>query len=610
MSAPSALQSALVSALALAAAVSTAAPAPAQDELGEVPLATTSQRAKFIAVNLGDDSRKADEKLAGYLNNMVPTVYFVLELGSYETVVESLASWDSSDAFLARLTPYVYLAAESLGAELVPLASYKSKATGEYTYRSYLIVRKGDLETDQPTPGDVLELIRARNEAGERARFRYHSKFSTSSYYLPSLFFLEHHVFNMEKPAGSLLAIDSRRIDSDSSSALVRMVAAGGSRMAGEPDRQEADEQADGADLAAVWDGTKAKFCSEAGRSKELTADGKPICDELHFIPLDTLLPNDLLVASASMDDWTRTRLQTAITTMGDREINTGDFLRWEDIRQAHEARTALFALIRKSRQAPARITVDVRADKESKPPVLAWQKKAVEEAIELSGTELTVWERYFHRRADFEWTLKLTHDGALLLTSRPSGFLDPDALVQSQIMSFEDEIDLIDRTTGFIAGRMHRVRYIWPYWNKPTVIRDLPFALPEAGTRLQVSRIVWEEFEKNGYLTDRNDWFTAEVEHSDFNKLRLSTASFPRWFPRSQLGDLQFDPMSNVWHRVLLVRESKESELMRALTWVFMVVLVLGAVGVVLDFYRPDWMGALWRRRWRGRASAEKAHA
>ncbi len=617
-----------------------AGPTPAQEEIAEVPLATTSQRAKFIAVNLGDDTRKADERLAEYLNNMVQTVYFVLELASYETVVESLANWSSDDAFIARLTPYVYLAAEALGAELVPLASYKSRATGDYTYRSYLVVRKSDVATDKPNSEDVVKLIAGLNEDGLRARFRYHSKFSTSSYYLPARFFLEHFVFNMDKPGGSLLAIDSRQIDSDSSSELVRMVDRSRS-----PDTAAGKaEGPNGADVAAVWDGTKAKFCRETDKARnrlhELRARRKSaaddeeelaevtravaeseaalqeaekkeaICGRLHFIPLDTVLPNDLLVASATMDDWTRTRIQTAITTMADREIDIDDFVRWEDIRQAHHARTALLALVREARQAPSKITIDVRADKDSRPPVLAWQKKAVEEAIELSGTEFTVWERYFHRKADFEWTLKLTHDGALELTSQPNGFRDAKGAVQNQIMSFEDEIDLIDRTTVFIASRMHRVRYIWPYWDKPTVIRDLPFALPERGTPLQVSKIEWEEFERNGYLTDPNEWFEAAVEHSDFHKLQLDAKAFPKTFPRNAAGELMFDPMSNVWYRVLLVREAKESELMRALTWAFIVILTLGAVGAALDFYRPDWLAALWRRGFKSRAASKEAHA
>ncbi len=618
--------------------------APAQEEISQVPLATTSQRAKFIAVNLGDESRKADEKLAEYLNNMVPTVYFVLELASYETVVESLANWSSDDAFIARVTPYVYLAAEALGAELVPLASYESRATEDYTYRSYLVVRKKDLTTDQPNPEDVIKLISALNAKKLRARFRFHSRFSTSSYYLPARFFLQHHVFNMDEPAGTLRAIESRKIDSDSSSDLVRLVARGVLPGSAEEAGQEGREAADGADIVAVWDGTKAKFCKATDRAAERLkgletrrkreeddpeetaklaaaiaeaeaalreARGKETtCDALHFIPLDTLLPNDLLVASSSMDDWTKTRIQTAITTMGDRAIDIDDFVRWEDIRQAHQARTALLALIRESRQAPSKITIDVRADKESRPPVLAWQKKAVEEAIELSGTEFTVWERYFHRKADFEWTLKLTHDGALELTSQPNGFRDAKKAVQNQIMSFEDKIDLIDRTTVFIASRMHRVRYIWPYWDRPTVIRDLPFALPESGTPLQVSKIEWEEFERNGYLTDPNEWFEAPVEHSDFHKLQLDAKAFPKTFPRTAAGDLMFDPMSNVWYRVLLVREAKESDLMRALTWAFIVILTLGAVGAALDFYRPDWLAALWRRGFKSRASSKEAHA
>ena len=545
------------------------------------PLASTSQRARFIAVNLGDDeTREADEELVQYLNNMADSVHFSLELASYESVVETLARWSDDEPFMARLTPYVYLAAVSLGADLVPIATYRSKATGRTTYNSYLVVRRKDFRSQReefdaagPTPEMVLQHIRDRNEEKERVRFRYHNRFSTSSYYLPSLFFLENHVFSMDRAHGTLAAIDARN-EADSSSELVRMVARGGE---------------DGADIAAVWDGTKNKFCGKQAKPQD-----RKVCSKVYFVRLPTTLPNDLLVCSASMSNWSKKEIATAIRVMGD--LDKGDFLRWEDIRQSREtraARAALTDLVRRSRQSQAAVTIDVQADPESSPPVLAWQKKAVEEAIALAGTEFTLWKPQFHRKADFEWKLRLTHDGAAELISEPRGFLRADEARQRHVMSFVDKVDLIDRTTDFITSRMHRIRRVWPYWEKPTVIRDLPFALPRRGAKLKISRIEWETFDQNGYISDPRGRFESTVDYSDFYKLQLSESAFPR----DEAGSLELDPMSNVWYRVLLVREQRESGVLRALTWIFVALLALAAAGTVVDLLEPEWLRRLGAR-------------
>jgi hypothetical protein len=543
----------------------------------DLPLASTSQRARFIAVNLGDDeTRLADEELVQNLNNMTDTVHFSLELASYESVVETLARWTDDELFMARLTPYVYLAAVSLGADLTPIATYHSKATRATTYHSYLVVRRSDFN-EKPTPEAVIQHIKERNAEGEVVRFRYHNRFSTSSYYLPSRFFLENNVFSMDRVHRSLTAIEARN-ETDSSSELVRMVARGGDKSV-----------ANAADLAAVWDGTKNKMCGPSADPED-----REICDGLYFVQLPTTLPNDLLVASASMSVWSRKEVETAIRMMGDLKQG-GDVKRWEDLRQSSEARaarSALADLVRKSRQGQARVTIDVQADPESEPPVKAWQKKAVEEAIELSGTEFTLWKPQVHLKADFEWKLRLTHDGAAEIVREPRGFLNSEEARQRHVMSFIDKVDLIDRTTDFIATRMHRIRYVWPYWEKPTVIRDLPFALPKRGTRLKISRIEWESFDRNGYISDPSGYFESTVSYSDFYKLYLSEDEFPH----RRDGMLELDPMSNVWYRVLLVREQQESGVLRALTYAFVGLLILAALGTLIDLWRPEWL-LIWRR-------------
>ena len=52
----------------------------------------------------------------------------------------------------------------------------------------------------------------------------------------------------------------------------------------------------------------------------------------MYFIPLPTLIPNDLLVCSGDVDADVKARLRAAIGTMQPDTINTGDFLTWQSL--------------------------------------------------------------------------------------------------------------------------------------------------------------------------------------------------------------------------------------------------------------------------------------
>src|SRR5688500_6819637 len=102
--------------------VAAAGPAAAQDSL------------VFVGVALDRETRDADRRLAEYLYQHAG-VRLAAEDLEYERVVDRLVRWQPKDgAFVARATPYVYLAAEMQGAELDVLASYVSATSGQTTY--------------------------------------------------------------------------------------------------------------------------------------------------------------------------------------------------------------------------------------------------------------------------------------------------------------------------------------------------------------------------------------------------------------------------------------------------------------------------------------------
>ena len=103
----------------------------------------------------------------------------------------------------------------------------------------------------------------------------YHDRFSTSSYFMPSLYFKSHDVFAMSHSLNPhLIPIQVERLASTSSSDLVNRIIS------------------KDADLVAVWDGTKKKFDEADSR--------------LLFIPIPTAVPNDFLVASGISDQTQR----------------------------------------------------------------------------------------------------------------------------------------------------------------------------------------------------------------------------------------------------------------------------------------------------------------
>jgi ABC-type phosphate/phosphonate transport system substrate-binding protein len=513
--------------------------------------ATAQPNIAFVTVALDPDTRKADDALAHYLRSKTAVQLDAMPM-EYEEAIRRISGWKPGDQpYLARLTPYAYLAAEMLGANFEILGTYNSRATGATTYRSYFVVNRKHFGLADPDLGDLLAFVRR-----QPATFIYHDKFSASSYFLPSLFLRRQRVFATAESTDASEGIVPLRVAKDpggSSSALVEQVAN------------------DRADLAAVWDGTKKKF------------ENTPIGARVHFIQLPEPIPNDLLVCARWLPKERVDQLRHAIRAMdrtGDGQINTGDFRWWDEFKDADEARQALAVLRRVAMQHPAPVTVVVRREVPgSEAQWIDPYVEAAQQAIRLSGSEFVLYDPDAHAHKDVTWTVRTIHDGAVELTVKIEG---SELMPQRFQLSFTDLSDLTKRIGGLLHSRMHRIRYVWPYDAKtPTIIRDVDFAIP-VGSVLEARKVTWLNPERNSYR--EGDLFATSVKAADFFKFSLDDARFPHTPGGDELAN---DPMSNVAYRVVLVRPSSEPFLIAVLTYIFMVLLVAAAIASFLDLRR-----------------------
>jgi ABC-type phosphate/phosphonate transport system substrate-binding protein len=511
--------------------------------------AWSDDRVAFVGVALDQETRQADRKLQDYLQRSTG-LHFAPEELEYGEVIERLSNWDPGDGVvLARTTPYVQVVSEMLGAEMEVIATYVGETTGSTTYSSYFVVRRDDLP-ESATASDVIDFVA---EHPDRARFTYHNLFSTSSFFLPALHFRMNGVFHMSEPTESLAAIEVAPISSDSSSALVRAVAAGE------------------ADLAAVWDGTRARFISESASPAD-----RAVGEAVVFVRLPSAIPNDLLVCSRWAPDETKERLRAAIREMTAAEIAVGDFARWIDIIEAPEARTALADLRWLAREQVSRVTVDVRAANDH--PQTAMMASSARHAVRLSGTEFVLFDEDFHERIDFVWTLEEIHDGATRLTSAIPGTAIKDQVFS---ISFRDGQDLTRRVVNLVHGRLHRIRYVWPYSGlRPRVIRDSTLALP-AGTVAPTQRVTWLDLKRNSFRS--GPVFPVRVTDSDVFTHELAGEDF--WPAAGSSAEL--DPMSNVSYRVYMLRVLPSNLWFRIATGALIVFLALAAISAVVAFKR-----------------------
>ncbi|HEX9668328.1 MAG TPA: PhnD/SsuA/transferrin family substrate-binding protein [Thermoanaerobaculia bacterium] len=532
---------------------------------------------KFVSIDQDDQkTADADEILRALLERKLGEPLNADPL-DYAMAIKNLS--DSSarmreTPYLARVTPYVYIAAEMLGADFEIVGTYISKATVSETnpgttYHSYFVVNREALDSSlelrgkQPDLDDLLEFVRNRAAQASPARFVYHSRFSTSSFFLPALFFRRNSIFDMSESTPGLTAIQSEEIGGNSSSRLVEEVADGG------------------AQLAAVWDGTMVKFLS--GEDAEQRQRG----EKVYFIPLPTELPNDLLVCSRSLlkSPQRRSAVRKLFTTRGGGsarlEIDKADFLAWVDINQAGKAWDALADLrwLASERRTP----VVVRVARGRGIP--GGYLEAARQGVRLSGTEFVLYDNRFHKKVDYDWTLGWVREGHITLTSDIPAFG-----VKPQVfrISFQpasaaaEEQDLTQRIGNILASRVHRIRYIWPYDDDPPlVIRDVPFSLAP-GTPVAVQKIRWTDPLHN-LFTGLVGPSRVAVEGADFFKFRLVDKEF-----RLAMGDARgVDPMSREAYRVLLERPPEPQTVFHVFNVVFFALVGLSGTGTVLAFRR-----------------------
>jgi ABC-type phosphate/phosphonate transport system substrate-binding protein len=530
----------------------------------QAPNGTAQQSIQFIGIKSNADSDKLLRTFLAQHTNL----QFQTHTMALNAAVRRLSDWNENkhERYLAHMTPYACVAAEMLGANFEILATYMRKPNGmtptlSSVYHSFFVVNQDDVRKILGHEPDLTELPRYLEkmylEKQKPARFIYHDKFSTSSFFLPSLYFRDSHISSAgESSAGSMTPIAVEKpAGIQGSSSLVEEVAGGG------------------AQLAAVWDAT---------------VEGQKVKygDKVYFIKLPSAIPNDLLVLSrlpgSPREDPVRHEILKAIQAT---EVSRGkwngrddEYQYWVNIKDAPEALDALGDLRRMAATAPHYVTVSVRwsPNQKEQPELL----QAVEHGIRLSGTEFVSYDKDFHKRVDVTWKLESTHDGAIVLTSQigEQGLVIP----QRFSISFMSPDDLTTRVAALVVTRMHRIRYVWPYQDiYPVVIRDLEYR-PQPTVVAQ--RIVWTDSERNEYEEGIPFESTIVQQAHDFNKFQLRGG-----FPLGQEGSYQFDPMSNVAYRVILKRAETEEPLFGYLTWALVGLLALLAVGFAWDMRRKQ---------------------
>jgi len=532
--------------------------------------------ARFLTVDQGADELKADEVLAQRLGTQL---IGSPEQLSYEAVISALLDDARRDkplartgGVVARVTPYAFVVAEMRGAKVELLAACNSKTTGRTVTNAFMVVPEAPFAGATPTLEQVLDHLKTLSDAENPAQFIYHNKYSTSSYFVPSLYFRARRVFGFgdrtSNPAG-VTTIAVERNATQSSSDLILAVA----------------NQAGGREtIASVWTGTRSGFVDPA--SSQYLQFGKKV----RFVQLPDDLPCDLLVATRKVDDATKNAITAKLETLQPfgsdaKKSDVATWVPWANV-DAGPARRALSELRRQAGSSTLPVVVDAQSNQAS--PVDGDLLDAARLAIRRSGTELVDRSQYFdyYKKSDIRWEIERIHDGAVRLTVRYENFrLDNAEVTQQFDVSFQAPSDLTRRLVSLIHSRLHRIRPVWLYNDTaPTVLRDVEFDIAK---RVPFQEIQWNEPQRNDYRLE-GESHVANVEKEETFEIRLAAAEFPR---RPDNRNLDFEPMGRQAFRVLLMRETPERTLFRALTVAFVVLLVAGAAALVWDGWR-------WRAR------------
>lgn len=528
---------------------------------------------QFLSVAPDADTKLADQKLLDYLRHKVPVTFEKQEMG-YESSIQTLMDWDpeKQGPLLARVTPYAFVVAEMLGANMEIIGTYLNKNSNSVTGDSYFVVHKdfgyekaeapedfvrhlGDPKTQTK---DFIEILKQRETP---ARFVYHSKFSTSSHFLPSLYFKKWGIFSLftqSKSKQKFIAIHSLAPEGiASSSELIPIIKS----------RQ--------ADFAAVRGSVKNKFETD---------------DDLRFIKLPYSSPNDLLVMVKPFNkliEQIKDQILETIRKMEATDIDEGDILKWEDFNASPKARKSLANLRHLAKTTPHPVVINIRKSQKEKSGIDEKHLEAARQAVRFSGTEMVLFDEDYHSAFDVLWTLETRHDHSILLTST----IMDSGLTQEFSVSYRigDMENLASRISRVIDYKMHRIRYVWPFDDETArVLRDVDFQIP-VGQQLKVQKITWSDFNTNEYTVDTP--FDVEVTHSDFYSFQLKG----KGFPKKEDGKFGFEPLGNVAYRVFLERTQHAGDTYKITTKILIGLLGLAALFTLVEvIIRPKPPGSL----------------
>jgi len=517
---------------------------------------------QFLSVAPDADTKRADQKLLEYLRQKVPVTFEKQEMG-YESAIKTLVDWNSEKRgpLLTRVTPYAFVVAEMLGANMEIMGMYLNKNSNSVTSDSYFVVHKDfgyektesledfarHLGNQEAQTKDFIKILKQRETP---ARFVYHSKFSTSSHFLPSLYFKKQGIFSLfTQPKGKQKFITIHTLAPDgvaASSDLIPIIKGGQ------------------ADFAAVRENVKNKFDTDT---------------DLKFIKLPYSTPNDLLVMVKPFNKLIKQikdQILETIRRMEATDINEGGILKWKDFNASSKARRSLANLRYLAKSTPYPVVINIRKSQKENSGIDEKHLEAARQAVRFSGTEMILFDEDYHSIFDVLWTLETRHDHSILLTST---ILD-SGLTQEFSVSYRngDMENLTSRISWVIDHKMHRIRYIWPFDDEtPRVLRDVDFQIP-VGQRLKVQKITWSDFNTNEYTVDTP--FNVEVIQSDFHSFQLKG----KGFPQKENGKFGFEPLGNVTYRVFLERTPNVGDSYQITTKIFIGLLGLAALFTLFE--------------------------
>ena len=526
---------------------------------------------QFLSVAANADTKLADQKLLDYLRNKALVTFEKQEMG-YEPAIKTLVDWDpeKQGPLLARVTPYAFVVAEMLGADMEIIGTYLNKKSNSVTGDSYFVVHKEfgyektealndfarHLDDPKAQTKDFIRILRQRETP---ARFVYHNKFSTSSHFLPSLYFKKRSIFSLfTQPKGKQKFITIHSLAPDGISTPSELIPIIKGRQA---------------DFAAIRESVK----------NQLDTD-----PDLRFIRLPYSTPNDLLVMVKPFDKRVKQikdQILETIQRMEATDINEGDILKWEDFNASPKARKSLAKLRYMAKTTPHPVVVNIRKSQKENSGIDEKHLEATRQAIRFSGTEMVLFDEDYHSAFDVLWTLETRHDHSILLTST----IMDSGLTQEFSVSYRkgDMESLASQISSMIDRKMHRIRYVWPFDDEtPRVLRDVDFRIP-VGQQLKVQKITWSDFNTNEYTVDTP--FNVEVTQSDFHSFQLKG----KGFPQKEDGKFGFEPLGNVAYRVFLERTPNAGETYKMTTKILIGLFGLAAlftlVEVIIKPKTPD---------------------